>query len=221
LSQGNAALAQSRLDSCPVNLRGWEWGRLLFLAQRGSGDGPPSFELGIQKVSGLPISGSHYTMNPNGFLFVIHSQTGEAKVLSVTNGKPDFRYYDNGKPYRSVAIASDGKSALMLRATGEILYSPPEGMSKVVQLATHDNAVAVALSPDLRRAASVDSEGELKIWHMPSGAELFSQPTGTKNAIAMEFSAQGNKIALYDADGNASLIQALSLNVPNQSSASK
>ncbi|MFH0792663.1 MAG: serine/threonine-protein kinase, partial [bacterium] len=115
LSQGDTAKATAHLDSCPMQYRGWEWGRLLFIAQRHTGPGAPSLDLGIQKISGLPVSGSHFSMNPNGFLFIIHSESGEAKVLGVADGKPDLRYYDNGKPYRSVAIGGDGKTALMLR----------------------------------------------------------------------------------------------------------
>jgi hypothetical protein len=208
IAEGDFAGARKFLDSCHPDRRGWEWGRLAFVVQRGETAASPSAELGMERVAGLPLTAGFVRPNPNGFLLAVNRTLGEAEVINVRDGKPDPSFLDGNRPFRFIDLGSDGKTVVFLRANGEIFIRRMPDLNKLHLLASHPGTQAIALSPDLKRLASIDAKGNLTIRFARNGAEIITIPTGLSNPIAMEFTSLANKIVLYDSKGQAVLLQA-------------
>ncbi len=209
LQAGNTGDAQKFLESCSPPARGWEWGRLSFLARRAPEGQPLPADLGVERVTGLPPTAGYVDITPNGFLFVVNRSLGQAEVVQST-GQVDTEFQDtDGRPFRSIALGLDGKTAAFLRANGEILVRKPsltEEAAKVIGV--HPDARAVALQSNMRRVFSIGADGVLKSWTVDYPTELISFPTGIHDAVAMRFSLEGNRLILFDSKNDAYLLQA-------------
>ncbi len=213
LDRGDPSRAKILLEACQPFARGWEWGYLRAkvdeaLARPGSTPQQDSGARGVTRVEGLPQSSGHVQLPHDGQLVVVNRNIGEAEVLRARDGRPDPEFLDaGGVPFRAVALGRDGRTALLLRSTGEILVRRQPDFTPQ-SFAKHPGATAVAISPDLRRAVSIDAAGELEVWLLRNGREVLTVPVGPHKPTALEFSAAGRAIIVYHDDDSATILTA-------------
>ncbi len=209
IAKGMHQQALSRLDDCEVDWRHWEWGRLKLLASRGTEGQQPPPNLGVEKIEKLPATSVFIDLAPNGFAFILNETFGQSEVVQSKDGQRDPEFMDeSGRLFRSISIAADGKTAAMLRANGEILIRRGPKFDKNTLIGTHQGAVAIAISPDGERYATIDNQGVLKIWIARYGQEALAIPDMPADAAVMRWSPEANKIVVFDHKNGATLIQA-------------
>lgn len=210
LESGDLAAAQESLGRAKPGGRSWEWHRLSYLAAMYQGEGAPPPGFGVERLRGLPKQNGYIQAAPNGHSVVVNWPYGRADVFDTKNGEIDRSFTLGGKPFRYIALGSDGKTAVAITpGTGEVYVRRRPRFSEWQPLAVHPTAKAAAITPDLERVATIDGSGTIRFWITATGDEIFEIIGGPLDTVAAEFSEAGNKLILYDAEGDATMYQAL------------
>jgi WD40 repeat protein len=189
------------LESCPPDLRGWEWYRLakvsdrthlLFSGHTGSVSSAAFSADGGRAVSGS-ADGTLVIWEPTRGVAVHTLRGHEGEVLSIALS-PDGKYIASGGSDKTVKVW-DSSTGVLLRT-----------------LVGHDGSVnSVALSHNNEQVVSGGDDGSVRLWNILDGRQVnvFSYPLGEVRAVA--FSPDGQQVAcggagcellLYDVSGN-------------------
>jgi WD40 repeat protein/serine/threonine protein kinase len=177
------------LDTCPTDMRGWEWHYLRRLRYKRL---PPMEH--AQAVLSVAVS-------PDGERIASSSQDGIIKIWDAKTGqelRPIRAHKDHA---RSIAFSPDGQSLASASWDKTVMvWDAQTGRQRYPPLKGHKVAVqSVAFSPDGKFLASSGGNsqvgGELKLWNAVTGQEVRSFRGHTGIVFCVAFSPDGQRLA--------------------------
>ncbi len=155
---------------------------------------------------------THTAFAPDGKSFVISSNSGPVRQYDATSGKlvrdfPGTRG-DFSPGGNIIALASVDRS-LVKEATSVDLYRTSTG-EKIRTLTSNkgpgpSTVLGIAFSPDGKRIAAVDWNGEVRVWDVATGQMDPTRRSHKGGVLSVSFSPDGNKIASGSEDGTLRL----------------
>jgi len=182
------------LESCPPDLRGWEWHYLHGLAHKD--EEPLKHLAGVHTVA----------FSPNSRLVASGCQDGTIKFWEVSTQKSWSAAEQHKNSVRSVAFSPDGR---LLASAGDdrfVRHWDPDNGRLVRTLKKHSAALrCVTFSPNGKIVAAAGSDGAIKLWDTDSGRELNTLRGHTGGVLALAFNPDGGRLASGGADGTVRL----------------
>jgi WD40 repeat protein/tRNA A-37 threonylcarbamoyl transferase component Bud32 len=185
--EGNARQVRELLDSCPEDLRGWEWNRLSYTSDLSlrTLHASSSFE---DFSAALSTDGKYIVSGGFGkTVKVWDTATGE-QILTIPEAH-------GGDAVTCVAFSPDGKQIVSGDDLGEITLWDATSGNKIMQLAKTGPWLdfwSVAFSPDGRYVAAVTWDG-IRIWNANNAKEVMTL-SGHEVMFAVAFSPDGQRI---------------------------
>ena len=198
--EGNIGNVRKLLESCPEELRGWEWDRINYVLDQSL----LTFivdESWVWSVSLSPDGKSLVTGGSENALKVWDINTG--KVITTLSGAHSSQIY-------CAEFSPDGKYIVSGDSSGEIKVWAATDVNEPITSIRHGNSLirSVTFSPDGTRLLSVSSiSEEIKVWDIVTGTEIKSF-SGNPYLSCATFSPDGTKIISGDMDGVIKILDA-------------
>jgi WD40 repeat protein len=190
-SANHVARAEQLLDECPAELRHWEWNYLKRLCHAEA--------LSLRTAAGVPA----LAYSPDGKLLAVAGWQG-VKVHDAVTGKEGVALRGMVRGARHLAFSPDGKRLAAACFQTVIVWDARTGQ-EVRTIKAHEFLVSgVAFSPDGKRLASCSGTpsgggrqtgGEVKVWEVGTGKEVFSVPNLPHWMNSVAFSPDGKQLA--------------------------
>jgi len=192
--EGNIGHVRKLLESCPNDLRGWEWDRINHVSDQ-------SLMSFIGHQSGV----SSVALSPDGKRVVTGGgDYGTIKVWDIITGKELITLSGVHDKYISgVAFSPDGKQIVSSDGSGGIKVWNVSDVNEAIISMRHGNdwIRSVSFSPDGKQLVSACyGDKEIKVWDAATGAEIisFSGSEHTNGVSCAAFSPNGKHIASGD-----------------------
>jgi WD40 repeat protein/tRNA A-37 threonylcarbamoyl transferase component Bud32 len=188
----NVARADELLDSCPAELRHWEWHYLKRLCHA------ELLRLGGQskQITGLAF-------HPDGKRFAT-SGWKELKIWDAETGKEPVQFPPEEGWVSALAFSKDGARIVTAGFQTLTVWDAPSG-KELLRVKAHEFLIrSVAFSPDGKRIASASgtpvgggrqASGEVRVWDADSGKELLTLTGLPHWANTVAFSPDGKYLA--------------------------
>ncbi len=181
----NMRRVRELLDSCPEDLRGWEWHRLDYVSDvsrmtlRGHAD----------DVWGVAIS-------PDGKRIASGSFDKTVKVWDVESGIELMTLRGHEDRVGPVAFSPDGRRIVSGSMDRTVRLWDATTGEELMKLIGHDAEVqSVAFSPDGGRILSDLGDKTIKVWDAGTGEELMTLEGHRAEVLSAAFSPDGKRIA--------------------------
>ena len=163
--EGNAKQVRSLLDSCPNDLRGWEWERLNYMSDRS-----------LMTISGHQDIIYSIALSPDGKRIVSGGSDGTIKVWNVVSGAELMTLRGHSEAVYSLAFSPDGKRIISGSEDKTIKIWDLENGTELMTLHGHEGTVScVTFNPGGKRIVSSDyMKGTIKVWDAQTGQELMT-----------------------------------------------
>jgi WD40 repeat protein/serine/threonine protein kinase len=197
-SANNLGRVEQLLDACPAALRGWEWHYLK--------------RLRYKSLSPLD-HGSRVlcvAFSRRGKCLVSGSRDGVIKVWDTHTGQPVQTFRAPGNQIFSVAFSPDGQRLAAACSDGSVKIWDLQADKNPRNWRAHPSSVScVVFSPDGRRLASAcasygwegePADGEVKVWDLATGKEIFTLGGHTQGVNGVAFSPDGQRLATAGED---------------------
>ncbi|MGB2862624.1 MAG: protein kinase [Sedimentisphaerales bacterium] len=203
--EGNIGNTRRLLESCPNDLRGWEWDRLNHILDQ-------SLTTFVAHEKGL------YSMalSPDGKRIVTGGWENAVKIWDIATGKELITLPRAHAEYTScVAFSPDGKRIVSDDDSGVINIWDINGVNEVAKSIRHGNdwISSVSFSPDGKQLVSVSSSSkEIKVWDTVTGAEIIAFSGNAGGGAIAAFSPDGKHIVSAGVDGAINIYDSASGN---------
>jgi WD40 repeat protein len=188
----NVARAEELLDSCPAELRHWEWHYLKRLCHAELLRlGSPS-----KQITGLAFHPDGKRLATSGWR--------ELKVWDAETGKEPAQFPPAEGWVSAVAFSKDGARIVTAGFRTLTVWDTPSG-KELLRVKAHEFLIrSVAFSPDGKRIASASGtpvgggrkkSGEVRVWDADSGKELLTLASLPHWANTVDFSPDGKYLA--------------------------
>jgi len=188
--EANIRRVRELLESCPADLRGWEWNHLNYIADqalmtlRGHSDG----------VFGMAVS-------PDGKRIVSSGVDKTIRVWDVSTGNQMMVLKGHEGVVGDVAISPDGKRIVSVSSDKTAKVWDVATGSELMTLRGHDKMVfSVAFSPDGARIVT-GGERAIRVWDAASGTEVMTLRGHKGGVWSAIFSPDGRQIGSASSDG--------------------
>jgi WD40 repeat protein len=189
--EGNIGRVRSLLDSCPEDLRGWEWNRLNYISDQSL--------MTFEDPCGL----SSPSFSTDGKRVICAAGDGLVKVWDAASGRQVGTL--GGGPYPAwlaypawlMEVSHDGAHVAIYDGhdVNTVKVWNLEKGGEPVTLAGHERMVdAVAWSPDGTRIASGSVDRSIRIWDSASGKELMTLWGHRQAVTCVAFSPDGHRL---------------------------
>jgi len=191
--EGNIGDVRKLLESCPQDLRGWEWDRINYVSDQ-------SLMSFIAHQSGVNSA----ALSPDGKRLVTGGDDKTIKIWEIATGKELFALPGAHEAAVScVAFSPDGRQIVSGDGSGEIKGWDAANLDKAITLIRHGNdwIPSVSFSPDGKQLVSAGSRDKvIKVWDAATGAEIiaFSGSEHADGVICTDFSPNGKHIVSGD-----------------------
>jgi len=192
--EGNIGRVRKLLESCPQDLRAWEWDRVNHVLDHSV----MSFTAHQGHVSSLSLS-------PDGKYLVTGGSDRAIKVWEIATGKELITLSGAHKGYiNRVEFSPDGKQIVSCDGSGEIKVWDAADVNEAITSVRHGNnwMHSVSFSPDGKQIVSVMYDDRMiKVWDVETGSEIFTF-SGHKGGVSYAaFSPNGKHIVSTGKDG--------------------
>ena len=185
---GNSERMRRLLDSCPTDLRGWEWDRLNYISDQS-----------IRTIEGVASSSSDiysFVLSPDGQHFAC-GMKDDIKIWNAATGAEEMILRGHSGPV-GVAYSPDGRRIVSGSVDKTIkVWDARTGIALMTLIGNQDTVDNVAYSPNGERIASGGYDGTVRLWDANSGKEIFTmrghQEQNHNRALA--FSPDGKWLA--------------------------
>jgi len=189
--EGNAKQVRSLLDSCPQDLRGWEWRRLDYVSDQ-----------------------SVMTLRGHDCIYAaVFSRDGKHVISGGTDGTIKIWDLSTGQAIKTLTGHTDAVDSLAATADGRYIVSASWDKtvriwdfttgSEVKTIRGHKDGVeTLAVSPDGKLIASgAWHEGTLRVWDALTGSEVMALGDRKGDVECVTFSPDGKRIISGDVLG--------------------
>lgn len=154
------------LDSCPVDLRGWEWDRLNYMSDQA-----------VMTLSGDKERVYDLTFAPDGKRFISAGRDGTIRVWNASDGTELMTLSGHKETVMSATFSPDGKRIASVSTDETIKVWDAQSGVELMTLAGDNglfnpNRGPIAFSPDSRKIVSGSQDNAIKVWDANSGTEL-------------------------------------------------
>jgi WD40 repeat protein/serine/threonine protein kinase len=187
------------LADCDQDLRGWEWDRLSFLADRSATtmqamDGP------IRFVQFLGDGSTYLTSGENGLTRIWDARSGRTLIETCNSGQT---------PQLISAALSLDEAVLATTAVGMVhLWDAHTGLPRRSIRLPHDVPPTAALDPTGERLAVGYHGRATQVYDVSTGALLFELPARAAAGYDMAFSRDGTRILVGSLGNDVSISSA-------------
>jgi len=189
--QGDTKAAKTLLESCPNDLRGWEWNRLDYVADQAR-----------MVLSGASMNVVHPVFSPDGKLIASSGWGKSVKIWDATSGSELMDLTGHDKEVSHVTFSPDGQRLASASADKTVKVWDMQSGRELRILRGHDFEVChVKFSPDGKRIASAEYGPAIKIWDVATGSEVTNIKRTSMWVMGMAFSPDGRHIASCNKDG--------------------
>ncbi len=184
--EGNAKQARSLLDSCPEDLRGWEWNRLNYIQDE-------SLMTLRTQYNGLwraDASSDGRRIVTCGY----DEKTTPIKVWDLETGQQLMTLRGHEDVIYSLAISTDGRHIASGSNDKTIKLWDAQTGAELMTLRGHRAPIwALAFSPDGKQIVSGSDDG-MKLWDVQTGAEAVTFRGPREGILSVSFSPDGKRI---------------------------
>jgi len=161
----NIGRVRKLLDSCPDDLKGWEWDRLNYVSDQS-----------IMTLRGHENFVNCVAISPDGKRIVSGSSDNTAKVWDADSGEEIMTLRGHQYDVLSASFSPDGKQIVSAGDYGEIKVWDASTGSEVMALNRHDGWISsVVFSPDGKQIVSAGyDDNTIKVWDAETGNELMT-----------------------------------------------
>jgi len=188
--EGNTGHVRKLLESCPQDLRGWEWDRINHVSDQ-------SLMSFIAHQSGV----NSVALSPDGKRLVTGGDDKAVKIWDIATGKELVALPGAHEDKVScVAFSPDSKQIVSGDDLGKIKVWDAAEFNEAITSIRHGNELirSVSFSPDGKKIVSaMNWDKEIKVWDAATGAEIISF-SGSEHADGVScaaFSPNGKHIA--------------------------
>jgi WD40 repeat protein/serine/threonine protein kinase len=185
---GNSERMRRLLNSCPTDLRGWEWDRLNYISDQS-----------IRTVKGVASSSSDiysFVLSPDGQHFAC-GMKDEIKIRNAATGAEEMILRGHSGPV-CIAYSPDGRRIVSGSVDKTIkVWDARTGIALMTLTGNQDAVDNVAYSPNGERIASGGYDGTVRLWDANSGKEIFTMRGHQEQNCnwALAFSPDGKWLA--------------------------
>jgi len=183
--EGNMGRVRSLLDSCPEDLRGWEWNRLNYVSDQSL--------MTLTDPCGLwsPL------FSRDGKRIICHSGDGVVKVWDAATGSEAGTLGRGPYPTWLMEVRDDGKYVAAYDGPGANtikIWDLEKGGEPISLEGLEKQVDAVAWSPDGTRIASGSRDNSIRIWDSASGSKLMTLWGHRALVNCVAFSPDGHRL---------------------------
>jgi len=189
--QGDAKVVRTLLESCPNDLRGWEWNHLNYIADQAR-----------MVLSGASNAEVHPVFSPDGKLIASSGWGNSIKIWDATSGSELMDLTGHEDNVWCVAFSPDGQRLASASADKTVKVWDVQSGRELRTLSGHDKGVCyVTFSPDGKHIASAEYGPAIKIWDAAMGVELANIQRRASWVMGLGFSPDGSRIVSKNKDG--------------------
>jgi WD40 repeat protein len=200
--EGNIVNARKRLESCPEDLRGWEWNRVNHVLDH--------------SVMSLSAHDGHVTsvvLSPDAKRVVSAGSDRAIKVWDITSGKELISIAEahSGRIYH-VEFSPNSKHIVSCSDSGEVkVWDTADVNEPKFSKQGKGGTPRASFSPDGSRIVSaMTPDGTIKVWDIKTGAEVLSVSSEKRKAKFAMFSPDGKQIVSANWGGTVTFWDAVS-----------
>ena len=186
--EGDMGRVRELLDSCPDDLRGWEWYRLNHISDQAV----KTLQGDEQRVCDLALA-------PDGRRFASASRDGTIRVWNARNGRDLMTLRGHEDTVMSVAFSPDGKRLASVGRDRTIRVWDAQSGVELMTLTGDDglfNPVRgpIAFSPDSKKVISGGQNNSIRIWDVGQSREIGTLKGHENWLYCLAFSPDGGRI---------------------------
>ena len=216
LERGLPQETRRALLTAPVDVRGWEWGRLMFLCSRQvsaqpsaestRGGAPGAGSQVAQTVRKIPGGANSISFSPDGQRVLTGHHDGTARVRDAATGR-ELRILKGHSSSVSAALFSPDGTRVVTASQDHTarVWDSVTGEELQVLRGHHKGIMSVAVSPDGERVATGAIDRTARVWDMATGDELLSLTDHADRVTSVAFSPDGRRLATGSYDGTVSV----------------
>jgi WD40 repeat protein len=188
--QGDTKAVSTLLESCPNDLRGWEWNHLNYIADQAR-----------IVLSGASMNVVHPVFSPDGKLIASGGWGKSVKIWDAKSGSELMDLTGHDKGVFHVAFSQDGQRLASASADKTIKIWDLQNGRELRTLRGHNRGVChVTFSLDGKRIASAEYGPAIKIWDAATGSEVTNIKRTSMWVMGMAFSPDARHIASCNKD---------------------
>jgi WD40 repeat protein/tRNA A-37 threonylcarbamoyl transferase component Bud32 len=188
--QGDTKAVKTLLESCPNDLRGWEWDHLNYITDQAR-----------MILSGASKQVVHPVFSPDGKLIASSGWGKSIKIWDAASGSERMDLTGHEGSIWCVAFSPDGQCLASASADKTIKIWDVQSGRELRTLEGHMREVCyVTFSSDGKRIASADYGAAIKIWDAETGKEVSDIQRRASWVMGMAFSPDGSHIASCNRD---------------------
>jgi len=188
--EANIRRVRELLESCPNDLRGWEWYRLRHIADQSR-----------MTLRGHKILATSVAFSPDSNRIISGSWDNTIKVWDAETGDELMTLRGHKECVKSVAFGPDGKRIVSGSYDKTVKIWDAATGTELRTLRGHGQWInVVAFSPGGKRIVSGSADNTIKVWDAATGAEGMTLRGHKDGVKSVAFSPDGKRIASGSAD---------------------
>ena len=222
--EGNPSQVRSLLDSCPEDLRGWEWNRLNYVWDESletlsipelyrvvaTRDGRHMITCGYddKTITIWDVATGEELKRFRGHQNVIYTLASSLDGRQIASGGEDktIKLWDarsgaelmtlrgHQAPIWALAFSPDGKHIASGSDDGIRLWDAQTGVEVATFIGHEESIVSIAFRPDGKRIVSGSNDKTAKIWDVETGTEVLTLSGHERRVYSVTFSPDGKRI---------------------------